>query len=181
MQCIKGCCIRCRFVVHAGGRGLCRARVPSHAQCLLTLMHSCCLTPAASLLDRPPDGWSATSVQVRLNGIASKPSWLQKFSAQDSDSSSSSSRGYQRTLIPFTQCVVSSHPYLPLRETSTLRIDKVKGCMFVNQYLVVKFLGRGACGKVFLCLNTHDLRLYAMKVTIGVHRSCSNRYPRAIM
>lgn len=50
------------------------------------------------------------------------------------------------------------------RETSILRIDKVKGCMFVNQYLVVKFLGRGACGKVFLCLNTHDLRLYAMKV-----------------
>lgn len=36
--------------------------------------------------------------------------------------------------------------------------------MFVNQYLVVKFLGRGACGKVFLCLNTYDLRLYAMKV-----------------
>jgi len=49
------------------------------------------------------------------------------------------------------------------KETTTLRIDKVKGCMFVNQYLVVKFLGRGACGKVFLCLNTHDLRLYAMK------------------
>ena len=38
--------------------------------------------------------------------------------------------------------------------------------MFVNQYLVIKFLGRGACGKVFLCLNTHDLRLYAMKVII---------------
>ena len=37
--------------------------------------------------------------------------------------------------------------------------------MFVNQYLVVKFLGRGACGKVFLCLNTYDLRLYAMKVS----------------
>lgn len=54
-------------------------------------------------------------------------------------------------------------PGVPYRETSVLRIDKVKGCMFVNQYLVVKFLGRGACGKVFLCLNTHDLRLYAMK------------------
>jgi len=39
--------------------------------------------------------------------------------------------------------------------------------MFVNQYLVVKYLGRGACGKVFLCLNTRDLRLCAMKV--GVH------------
>ncbi|GIL72516.1 hypothetical protein Vretimale_4302 [Volvox reticuliferus] len=49
------------------------------------------------------------------------------------------------------------------KETTTLRIDKVKGNMFVNQYLVVKFLGRGACGKVFLCLNTYDLRLYAMK------------------
>lgn len=35
---------------------------------------------------------------------------------------------------------------------------------FVNQYLIVSFLGRGACGKVFLCLNTYDLRLYAMKV-----------------
>lgn len=53
------------------------------------------------------------------------------------------------------------------RETTTLRIDKVKGCMFVNQYLVVRFLGRGACGKVFLCLNTYDLRLYAMKVGGG--------------
>eukprot|EP00798_Chlamydomonas_sp_ICE-L_P028505 gene28505-31662_t len=49
------------------------------------------------------------------------------------------------------------------RETTTLRIDKVKGCVLVNQYLVVKFLGRGACGKVFLCLNLHDMRLYAMK------------------
>ena len=45
-----------------------------------------------------------------------------------------------------------------------LRIERVEGCMFVNQYLVVKFLGRGACGKVFLCLNTCDLRMYAMKV-----------------
>ena len=50
-----------------------------------------------------------------------------------------------------------------VRETSLLRIEKVKGCMFVNQYLVVKYLGRGACGKVFLCLNVHDSRLYAMK------------------
>lgn len=50
------------------------------------------------------------------------------------------------------------------RETSLLRIEKVKGCMFVNQYLVVKYLGRGACGKVFLCLNVEDWKLYAMKV-----------------
>ena len=50
------------------------------------------------------------------------------------------------------------------RETPLLRIEKVKGCMFVNQYLVVKYVGRGACGKVFLCLNVQDSRLYAMKV-----------------
>ena len=60
------------------------------------------------------------------------------------------------------------------RETSILRIDKVKGCMFVNQYLVIKFLGRGACGKVFLCLNTHDLRLYAMKVIHSVQGLSAN-------
>jgi len=59
------------------------------------------------------------------------------------------------------------------KETSILRIDKVKGCMFVNQYLVVKFLGRGACGKVFLCLNTHDLRLYAMKAVRKVDLEAS--------
>ncbi|GMH35908.1 hypothetical protein BSKO_03776 [Bryopsis sp. KO-2023] len=53
--------------------------------------------------------------------------------------------------------------YKLVRETSLLRIEKVKGCMFVNQYLVVKYLGRGACGKVFLCLNVEDSRLYAMK------------------
>lgn len=61
------------------------------------------------------------------------------------------------------------------KETTTLRIDKVKGCMFVNQYLVVKFLGRGACGKVFLCLNTYDLRLYAMKAVRKVDLESSQQ------
>lgn len=61
------------------------------------------------------------------------------------------------------------------KETSTLRIDKVKGSMFVNQYLVVKFLGKGACGKVFLCLNTYDLRLYAMKAVRKVDLDSSQQ------
>ncbi|KAJ9508791.1 hypothetical protein QJQ45_028102, partial [Haematococcus lacustris] len=61
------------------------------------------------------------------------------------------------------------------RETTTLKIDKVKGCMFVNQYLVVKYLGRGACGKVFLCLNTNDLRLYAMKAVRKVDLEASQQ------
>lgn len=34
----------------------------------------------------------------------------------------------------------------------------------MNQYLVVKFLGKGSSGKVFLCLNTQDMKLYAVKV-----------------
>ena len=67
------------------------------------------------------------------------------------------------------RCCPCPAPPLPPRETSKLRIIKLRGCMFVNQYLVVKFLGRGACGKVFLCLNTHDLRLYAMKVRTHTH------------
>lgn len=62
-----------------------------------------------------------------------------------------------------TESAASEAPFRAVRETSLLRIEKVKGCMFVNQYLVVKYLGRGACGKVFLCLNVHDFQLYAMK------------------
>lgn len=73
----------------------------------------------------------------------------------------------------FATCFLS--PCNKPRETTTLRIDKVKGCMFVNQYLVLKFLGRGACGKVFLCLNTRDLHLYAMKV-----RACMGARPQRV-
>lgn len=65
-------------------------------------------------------------------------------------------------------------PSVVLKETTGLRVDKVHGCMFVNQYLVTKFLGRGACGKVFLCLNTDDLRLYAMKAVRKVDLGISS-------
>ena len=40
-----------------------------------------------------------------------------------------------------------------------------QGCVFFNQYLVVRFLGKGACGKVYLVLDTLDARLYALKIT----------------
>lgn len=54
---------------------------------------------------------------------------------------------------------------LPLRrDTQRLRLCKVAGCTFVNQYLVIKYLGRGSCGRVFLCMNTEDRQLYAIKV-----------------
>ena len=38
----------------------------------------------------------------------------------------------------------------------------------MNQYLVIKYLGRGSSGRVFLCLSIDDQRLYAVKVLQGV-------------
>ena len=53
---------------------------------------------------------------------------------------------------------------LLVRETSSLKLAKLRGCTFVNQYVVIKYLGRGACGRVFLCMDMTDNRLYAVKV-----------------
>ena len=39
-----------------------------------------------------------------------------------------------------------------------------QGATFVNQYIVVKTLGRGAYGKVKLCLDSQDHELYAIKI-----------------
>lgn len=50
------------------------------------------------------------------------------------------------------------------RETKSLKLAKLRGCTFVNQYVVIKYLGRGACGRVFLCMDMNDNRLYAVKV-----------------
>lgn len=40
----------------------------------------------------------------------------------------------------------------------------LQGNVFVNEYLIIKDLGRGAHGSVKLCFNTVDGQLYAMKV-----------------
>ena len=60
------------------------------------------------------------------------------------------------------------------RETASLKLAKLRGCTFVNQYVVIKYLGRGACGRVFLCMDMTDNRLYAVKVppTRSVHGVC---------
>ena len=50
------------------------------------------------------------------------------------------------------------------RETHCLRLAKLRGVTFVNQYVVIKYLGKGANGRVFLCLDMCDNRLYAVKV-----------------
>jgi hypothetical protein len=40
----------------------------------------------------------------------------------------------------------------------------LQGNVFINQYLIIKDIGKGAHGTVKLCLNTEDETLYAMKV-----------------
>eukprot|EP00878_Enallax_costatus_P030765 GHUV01033553.1.p1 GENE.GHUV01033553.1~~GHUV01033553.1.p1 ORF type:complete len:398 (+),score=129.41 GHUV01033553.1:639-1832(+) len=56
------------------------------------------------------------------------------------------------------------------RETDRLRVARdVTGATCINQYVVVKTLGRGSYGKVKLCLNTLDGQLYAIKM---MNRSC---------
>ena len=53
------------------------------------------------------------------------------------------------------------------RETSKLTVARdVTGATCINQYVVVKTLGRGSYGKVKLCLNTFDGQLYAIKVRV---------------
>lgn len=61
-----------------------------------------------------------------------------------------------------TSCEISC------RETTSLKLAKLRGVTFVNQYVVIKYLGKGANGRVFLCLDMCDNRLYAVKVESGL-------------
>jgi len=51
-----------------------------------------------------------------------------------------------------------------VRETTNVSVHSEHGNTFVNQYIVIKNLGQGSYGRVKLCLNTHDNKLYAVKV-----------------
>ncbi|KAG2491374.1 hypothetical protein HYH03_010371 [Edaphochlamys debaryana] len=67
-------------------------------------------------------------------------------------------------------------------ETSRLVVDHLKGNVFINQYLIIKDLGKGAHGTVKLVYNTQDDLLYAMKV---IHKRRMRRQsylaePRAV-
>jgi serine/threonine protein kinase len=42
--------------------------------------------------------------------------------------------------------------------------SSTQGHVFINQYLLIKDLGKGAQGTVKLCLDTQNDSLYAMKV-----------------
>lgn len=106
-----------------------------------------------------------SSLSRRAVDDGEESDWDQ-YSSENADlNDSDNNRGPTRQVSALAKAAITAEVEQAnfIRETDILRIDKVKGCVFVNKYLVVKFLGRGACGKVFLCLNTHDLCLYAMK------------------
>eukprot|EP00798_Chlamydomonas_sp_ICE-L_P015341 gene15341-21428_t len=52
-----------------------------------------------------------------------------------------------------------------MKETNRLEMSRdASGATCINQYVVVKSIGRGSFGKVKLCLNTMDGKMYAVKM-----------------
>lgn len=54
--------------------------------------------------------------------------------------------------------------HVNVKKTHRLQVGVLEGTTFLNNYIVVDTLGRGAFGKVKLCLNVADDSLYAVKV-----------------
>lgn len=51
-----------------------------------------------------------------------------------------------------------------IKETFRMKVEHVKGHVFINQYMVIDSLGKGAHGTVKLCLNTDTMVLVAIKM-----------------
>lgn len=51
-----------------------------------------------------------------------------------------------------------------LREVNNLKQFKHGSATFLNQYLIIRFLGEGTSGRVFLCMDIECRKLYALKV-----------------
>ncbi|CAD7704676.1 unnamed protein product [Ostreobium quekettii] len=120
--------------------------------------------PQRHISDTAEDGdWDNCETVFNLDDVEEAQIGVDP-SQVDTQGSSVVDKAFQNSLLGSKSSAgLEDPPASNYRETPLLRIEKVKGCMFVNQYLVVKYLGRGACGKVFLCLNVQDSRLYAMK------------------
>jgi serine/threonine protein kinase len=68
------------------------------------------------------------------------------------------------------------------KETRNLTVNRdVSGATCINQYVVVKTLGRGSYGKVKLCLNTVDGHLYAIKMMNRTFLLRSLQRPKATL
>eukprot|EP00887_Chlorella_sp_A99_P003545 scaffold7.g3545.t1 len=83
--------------------------------------------------------------------------------ASASSLGSFSVRLQQDSLFDLSGGVSPSRQLVHFRDTGRLRTAKLGGCTLVNQYLIVKYLGRGSCGRVFLAMSIEDHRLYAVK------------------
>jgi [calcium/calmodulin-dependent protein kinase] kinase len=68
--------------------------------------------------------------------------------------------------------LLASHLALALLQRSCCMA--VQGNVFVNQYLIIKDLGRGAHGTVKLVLDTEDQTVYAMKASAPIAMYLSN-------
>ncbi len=69
---------------------------------------------------------------------------------------------FPRSTFVLHQCLTTA---TYTQETTKLDFGRdASGATVINQYVVVKTLGRGAFGKVKLCLNTLNGQLYAVKV-----------------
>ena len=69
-----------------------------------------------------------------------------------------------------------------VKHTDFLKVGVLEGTTFLNDYVVVDTLGRGSHGKVKLCLNVIDNKLYAIKIvetTVIKNHEKSNRLGRA--
>jgi hypothetical protein len=56
------------------------------------------------------------------------------------------------------------------RETRRIKALTLAGVTLINQYMVLSYLGQGSSGRVYLCMDIHDSRLYAVKVQYGRQR-----------
>uniref|UniRef100_A0A7R9V3Y9 Protein kinase domain-containing protein n=1 Tax=Chlamydomonas euryale TaxID=1486919 RepID=A0A7R9V3Y9_9CHLO len=67
--------------------------------------------------------------------------------------------------------VARSHPQAnpETNVTERLVVDQIKDYVFVNEYMIIKDLGKGTHGSVKLVFNTEDKMLYAMKVLVRQH------------
>lgn len=79
------------------------------------------------------------SVRFSSNKLRESPSFLRSPSLSDPGTSSS-------------------------EEVCTLKVTKLGNLNFFNQYLVIRFLGKGTSGQVFLCLDVQTRKLYAIKI-----------------
>lgn len=59
---------------------------------------------------------------------------------------------------------LSRTPFKAPQSSQKIVIVRAAGLTFLNEYLIIKYLGKGTSGRVFLCMDVNGGGLYAMKV-----------------